>query len=71
MRAGATSDDRSETNMSIRPPHEYRKEAHLCRLRADASAEPKFAAEWRALADHYDGIAAALEAAAKALAAKS
>ena len=53
--------------MSIRPPHEHRKEAHLCRLRADASADAKFAAEWRALADHYDGIAEALEAAAKAL----
>jgi hypothetical protein len=53
--------------MPIRPPEEYRTEAKMCRLRAAASADPKFIAEWRALADHYDGIAEALEAAAKAL----
>jgi hypothetical protein len=43
----------------------------MCRLRADASADPKFAAEWRALADHYDRIAEALETAAKAPAPKT
>lgn len=65
--AGTTSDDRSETDMPIRPPQEYRIEAKMCRLRSDASADPKFAAEWRALADHYERIAEALEAAANAL----
>jgi hypothetical protein len=69
--AGTISDDRSGTEMPIRPPHEYRTEAKMCRLRADASADAKFAAEWRALADHYDRIAEALEIAAKAPAPKS
>ena len=57
--------------MPIRPPHEYRTEAKMCRLRAEASADPKFAAEWRTLAEHYERIAASLEeAAAKAPAPK-